>query len=204
MEPQSADAGTELVLDNGKLILGFVLLVALCGACFVIGFMEGKRQAIQAKVDSMAPLTPASTPPGEPPAAAGIKITESPATAPPAKDRSVREPLDWYKNVQRNEPGTGKVLPAAEPASQGISPPASAASGKATYTVQVGAFRNMREAEAKGGTVQSKGFLCTIDPPKAPEQLYLVKVGKFASRAEAVAMQRKLTKAGFSCFIKTN
>jgi cell division protein FtsN len=73
-----------------------------------------------------------------------------------------------------------------------------------TYTVQVGAFRQPREAESRAAALKEKGFECLIEAPKTEGQLYTVKVGRFESRAEAVAMQRKLTKVGFSCYIKTN
>jgi cell division protein FtsN len=206
MEPKNVEERTELVLDNRKLILGFALLVALCGASFVIGFMEGKRQAIQAKVDSLTPAIPPAAIPGESTPPAAIKITEMPAGSTPAKDRSVREQLDWYKSVQGNDSGaaksappTSKTDPAAQPKTTA---PNASDPAKAYYTVQVGAFRNVREAETKAEAAKSKGFPCTIEPPKAPEQLYFVKVGKFASRAEASAMKNKLTKAGFSCYVK--
>ncbi len=73
-----------------------------------------------------------------------------------------------------------------------------------TYTVQVGAFRQLKEAESKAESVRAKGFECTIVPPGASSEYYLVKVGQFKLRADAKAMQLKLTKAGFSCYVKSN
>ncbi len=221
MEQRSAELGTELVLDNRKLILGFVLLVALCGACFIIGFMEGKRQAIQAKVEAIAPGSLAQAP-IEIPSGTAAKIPGKGTEAAPAKDQTVRGQLDWYNSVQRGATETGKAAPKTEtvpptPGAQtspatvtptkGNNPPAPEVrvpAAKVTYSVQVGAFRQLNEAEAKVSSVKAKGFECVIEPPKAPNQLYLVKVGIFVARADAVAMQRKLAKAGFSCFIKTN
>ncbi len=221
MEQQSAELGTELVLDNRKLIIGFVLLVGLCGACFVIGFMEGKRQAVQTKVEAMAPGAGFPTPSEIPSSTAATNSGKAAETA-PARDPAAREQLDWYKNVQRSDAETGKpavktevVKPTpgaypsaakAAPAKEKSSPvpavPVPAA--KVSYSVQVGAFRQLSEAEAKASSVKAKGFECVIDAPKAPNQLYLVKVGNFVARADALSMQRKLAKAGFSCFIKTN
>jgi cell division protein FtsN len=218
MEQRSAELGTELVLDNRKLILGFVLLVALCGACFIIGFMEGKRQAIQAKVEAIAPGSLVPTP-SEIPSSTAAKIPGKATEAAPAKDQTVRDPLDWYKNVQRGDAEPGKpapktkVVPPAQTSAatvtptRGNNPPAPEVpvpAAKVSYSVQVGAFRQLKAAEAKVSDVKAKGFECVIEPPKAPNQLYLVKVGKFVARADAVAMQRKLANAGFSCIIKPN
>ena len=221
MDQQSAELGTELVLDNRKLILGFVLLVALCGACFVIGFMEGKRQAIQAKVEAIAPG--ALVPPfGEIASSPAARIPGKATEAAPGRDQTTSESRDRYKNVPSGAAETGKagakteiVLPpggaptnpAAAAPTKAKNPSASEVpvpAAKVSYSVQVGAFRQLNEAEAKVSSVKAKGFECVIEPPKAPNQLYLIKVGKFVARADALAMQRKLTKAGFSCFIKTN
>jgi cell division protein FtsN len=75
---------------------------------------------------------------------------------------------------------------------------------KVTYTVQVGAFRQLKEAESAAAGVRSKGFECAIEPPSATNTLYLVKVGQFKTRTDAVAMKNKLSKAGFSCYVKSN
>ena len=216
MEQPGVESGTELVLDNRKLIVGFVLLVALCGACFVIGFMEGKRQAIQAKVDAIPTSTP-SVAPGEGLASGASKAPGKTAEDVPAKDRSIREQLDWYKNVQRGD--TGAATSAAKtkaatpaPVAQKNAPPSvepkssKPPAAKVSYSVQVGAFRQLKEAEATVAALKAKGFDAMIDPPnpKSEKQLYLVKVGKFELKVDATAMQHKLTKAGISCFIRTN
>jgi cell division protein FtsN len=223
MEQPGVESGTELVLDNRKLIVGFVLLVALCGACFVIGFMEGKRQATQAKADSMPPAA-SSAAPGEGLASGASKAPGKAAEDVPAKDRSIREQLDWYKNVQRGDTGAAKSAPKTEPAApapvakktappplepKGSKPPAPAVAvpaAKVSYSVQVGAFRQLKEAETTVAALKAKGFEAVIDPPnpKTEKQLYLVKVGKFELKADATVMQHKLTKAGISCFIRTN
>jgi hypothetical protein len=47
MTDREPEAGHELVLDNRKLIIAFAVLIAICGAFFVLGFMEGRRQGFQ-------------------------------------------------------------------------------------------------------------------------------------------------------------
>jgi len=216
MDPRGAEAGTELVLDNRKLILSFLLLIVVCGAFFVIGFMEGKRQAIHAQAESLAPA--AADVAGQ--AAGSSELKPEGGTA--GQDRSVREQLDWYRSVQGNDAEPGKKAesarisnppagaeakkPAASPADAGAggAPPAILPKAGVTYSVQVGAFRQRSEAEVRLGMLKAKGFEGVIEPPSAPDGLHLVKVGRFKTRAQAVALELRLEKAGFSCFIKTN
>jgi cell division protein FtsN len=218
MEQRDAESGTEFVLDNRKLIVGFVLLVVICGVFYTIGFMEGKRQAVQPRVERRSPGPVPKVP--EVTAGSDSKASITATKTAPVEDRSVREQLDWYKSVQSSEGETrklgdvtksAKTAPApaqsastsqpqvakAAPAQGTIAPPP-----KVTYTVQVGAFRQRRDAETKAAALKAKGYASEVDLPQSADQIYLVVVGKFNSRADAVAMQLKLQKDGFSCFVR--
>ena len=207
MDPRGAEAGTELVLDNRKLILSFLLLIVVCGAFFVIGFMEGKRQAIRAQAESIAPAAPDA-----PIQAAGSDAKQEGVAA--GQDRSVREQLDWYRSVQGSdaEPGkrteSARILNPAQDAEakKPVAAPAKSAEPETTvtYSVQVGAFRQRKEADNKIGMLKARGFTGVIEPPATPDGYHLVKVGRFKTRAEAIAMELRLEKAGFSCFVKKN
>ena len=217
MAQSSSDSRNEFVLDNRRLIIGFVLLIVICGAFFAVGFMEGKRQVVQARADR--PSSGPATIPSESGARSGTTSTTNPAKNGPADDRSVREQLDWYKTIQGGDAATRT---AAEPSRSskgestkaeivtrqpaGAQKPTTAprvASGAATYTVQVGAFRQRHEADSKAEALKSRGYSYVIESPSTPDGLFLVKVGNFNSRADAVAMEKRLRKDGFSCFIKT-
>ncbi len=217
MDSKSAESGTELVLDNRRLILAFLLLMAVCGGFFVIGFMEGKRQVIHSAAGGSPSAAPTTS---EVPVATGTAAAAAPAKSARAEDRSIRDQLDWYKSVQSNAKDVGKGLdPAGTPKTTSVpgkkaaavqsptkppaAPGAPAAAAKTVYTVQVGAFKQPREAETKAEALRVKGYPCSIELPKTADDFYLVKVGKFSSRADAVAMQRKLKKDGFNSFIKT-
>jgi cell division protein FtsN len=218
MVENSSDPGYELVLDNRRLIVAFIVLILICGCFFVVGFVEGKRQGYQA-----GSQTAAETAGGQVPDA--LKETESPAGdvadpgAPAVKEDAEKQQLNWYKNVsgqeQKNEivpppakpaPAAGKEpprkdIPRQEPVKPAAAPAPAAPSG---YTVQAGAFRQRQQAEVKAKLLRSKGFDCRIEVPQSSEGLYLLKVGRFKSRADAVAMQLRLKQNGFSSFIKTN
>lgn len=221
---QRTDRGLEFVLDNRKLIIGFFVLIAVCGAFFVIGFVEGKRQVVGME----AKVTPAAA--SEAPQQSGAAAV--PAAAAPAKppeDHAVKDQLDWYKRVNKPGEATKGIEPAPEPVKTVVQTapaaaasrppaketepvkkekekpaPAKAAVQKTTYSVQVGAFRQRQEAETRAATLKSKGYESVIEAPVPPNSLFLLKVGKFNSRADAVATQLKLKKDGVGSFIKTN
>ena len=210
---QRSDRGLEFVLDNGKLIVGFFVLITVCGLFFVIGFVEGKRQAVglEAKVLPSQVVQPQ-------------QAAAAPSSSPAAKadeERSVREQLDWYRRVNKDAEATKGLEPAPEPVKTVVQPsapaptaresvpkpktaPPKAAAAKQTYSVQVGAFRQRHEAEAKASVLKSRGYEYVIESPAASGSLFLLKVGKFNSKADAAAMQLRLKKDGVGSFIKTN
>jgi cell division protein FtsN len=205
MEDRAVESGLELVLDNKKLIIAFLVLSSVCCFFWVLGFVEGKRQGFREGTQSAAvPVSSASF--------AGAPIKEGSAavsseTNAPEKDASPEtRPLNWYKNVnQAKEEAKIESPPkkkAEEPADKSKSQILPAT--PITYSVQVGAFSQKHEAELKAQSLKSKGFDYRIESPHPPEQLYLLKVGKFDSRADAGAMQLRLRKSGFACFVKVN
>jgi cell division protein FtsN len=229
MAERDADSGIELVLDNRKFIIAFVVLIAICGCFFVIGFIEGKRQGTQEGIPQVATSEPKTS--RDEAQSEETKTGDTAATAKPAQEGTEEQQLNWYKNVNRKE-GEPEVTqqkaassptpkatepvsapkPAGEPSKKPVAEPevksapqqTTASSGPVTYSVQVGAFRVRQEAENKGKMLKAQGFDCRIDVPKTSEDLYLLKVGKYSSRADAVAMQLRLKKSGIASFIKTN
>ena len=201
MTDQDSESGLELVLDNKKLILAFAVVVAICGCFFVVGFMEGKRQGLQEASQTAA----------EVPSKSGLEVAQGATGKPAAGDAAAKPPeagdqgLNWYKNVNSRE---GEPESISESPKTTVTPPETKAEPAAKaeavmYTVQVGAFRQEQELEARARLLREKGFGCRTEPPQDPGGFYLLKVGKFQTRAEAAAMQLRLKKGGFSSFIKT-
>ncbi len=175
---QRTDKGLEFVLDNRRLIVGFFILIAICGAFFVIGFVEGKRQAVGLET-RVIPGAPAESRQGA--------AASDAAPAQPNEERSVRDQLDWYKRVNKPgeatkglEPPPEPVKTVVQPAPAPAAPPAPAPAAKArpdtpkpqTYSVQVGAFRQRQEAETKAALLKSKGFDYVIEAPVPPNTLF--------------------------------
>jgi len=223
MDNESPDSTSQLVLDNRKLIIGFAILIVVCGSFFVIGFREGKRQGLQ-RIAEQKPAGPTDLSASPLDLGAERKPEARPEVKP---DKAVGDQVDWYQNVNRKgrEPVQGLKPPARSettPAvsksdtvqATAVSPPAKPhAAGapksiqeqsKITYSVQVGAFRYRQEAEAKTEQLKEKRYQYVIEQFGEPDSLYLVKVGKYDSRADAVAMQLRLRKDGFPGFVKTS
>jgi cell division protein FtsN len=216
MSEHEASPGIEVELDSRKIILAFVVLIAICGCFFVLGFMEGKRQGYQAGMQTAAEIGTTESPAAM---QAQLSETETAQDSEPPKSDTEDQPLNWYKNVNRRE-GEPEIAPRAaaesskeatakaEPAAKSTGKPKTEASilgaASVSYTVQVGAFVKKEEAEIKGGELRAKGYDYRIEPPNPPDRFYYVKVGNFDTRAEAVAMELRLKKSGFSCFIKSN
>jgi cell division protein FtsN len=217
MIENTEDSGVEVVLDNRKLIIAFAVLIAICGSFFVLGFIEGKRQGSQEGVQRAAETATLNGPGNT--QAQSSKPDTADSGAEPLPAGTEEQPLNWYKNVNRddNEPETLPRITSGSPAKSETSStsatksaakpkssPTAVPSSQATYSVQVGAFAQQKEAESGAQELRSKGFDCRVESPVPPQQLYLLKVGRFDTRADAVAMQLRLKKSGFSCFVKTN
>jgi cell division protein FtsN len=210
MSDRFAESGLELVLDNKKLIVAFLVLITICGCAYVLGFIEGKRQGSREGNQNASVVVSTNNDAAPPNPAANDPENNKPA-------EKVEQPMDLGKNINQPEGESQVESPATSPEkkpqeaklkedkSTEKKPKVQALPGASlSYTVQVGAFRQKHEAETKAQLLKSKGYDYRIEHPISPGQLYLLKVGKFTSRADAVALQIRLKKNGFSCFVKTN
>ncbi len=221
MASHDAESGFELVLDNRKLMVVFAVLIAFCGCFFLVGYHLGKGQKSQEEAQNPAFNVQQKMNPEPSQAQASMPSTQRPAGATeetkPAEEAASDQRLDWYRNVSRPESAPGKAPPAAssrpEAKTAASAPPlvsgqekpkTRASAGSATYSVQVGAFRDKSQLDARAKMLQAKGFEYWIEQPQAPGQFYFLKVGRFPSRAEAVAMRHRLEQSGFSSFVKAN
>jgi cell division septation protein DedD len=200
MENRAPESGLELVLDNRKLIIAFVLLLAVCGCFFVLGFVEGKRQGTQEAVRNISP-------------GSGAEKADTGAVAGTPEKKEIQEPaakeqLDWYKNVgnKSTPPARSTEKHAVSLPQQAGAPPAvanagkTAVSGKASYSVQVGVFKDRSRVEAVARRLKAKGYQYYIEPFDSGG--FSLRVGRFDSRAEAVALSHRLKADGFPALIK--
>jgi len=216
MERYPAQPGYELVLDARRLILACALVIFVCGVFFVLGFVEGKRQILEASLTERGAPPAAATEPAIP---MSEKATAQPAVpmqgtpaAKPATDQQT-----WYDKVNAQarqakpqpqpdataRPGAAATAPASARPGAGTAVSTAKPAGATFYSCQLGAFRQQREAQVKADELQKRGYDPAIEPPESAGGFYLLKVGRFATRADAVAMQNRLKRAGYNCFIKT-
>ncbi len=81
--------------------------------------------------------------------------------------------------------------------------PADSSSGKVAYTVQAGAFRNQKDAEALKHKLEAKGYKAFIkkEPNSRGVVLFKVRTGEFEKKKEASVFALKLKKTdGLNAF----
>ncbi len=209
MERHSTQSGYDLVLDIRRLIIGFAVLILVCGIFFLLGFVEGKRQAVQSSLREAGIPAPTVLP--EPPKADLAAASPASGARKTTEDKAGAQ-LDWYDAVsetpkskasEQKAPtaGTPAVRSSPKPLAPSLAPKTSK---RVTYSCQVGAFSQQKEAEAKLSSVKARGYSPFIEAPRSPKEYFLLKVGRFNTRAEAAEMQLRLKRDGIASFIKTN
>ena len=109
MTDNEVESGLELEFDTRKLIVVFVVAIAICGLFFVWGFVVGKRQGMHLEsAGTAATVSEARLEASPGPGGAGNAEPDSPAL----DSETVQEDLDWYKSVNRKAGEPEKVQPA--------------------------------------------------------------------------------------------
>lgn len=190
MTDRQAEPGHELVLDNRKLIIAFVVLIAFFGCFFVVGFMEGKRQGYQDGVQVAAES--ANKKNFDLPAQAIIP-DDTNAVAVPPKEEAEDPQLNWYKSVNRNA-GEPEIAPPPEDTAivnrieaPPEEPVTSKTAPKATPTQTV---RKIAKAVAEKVLPQAKA----ADSERVS---YSVQVGAFRARREVETKAKALRSEGY-------
>lgn len=122
-----------------------------------------------------APTRPASAT-APPPTVPGPKRTSpARATPQPAPERAVTKATPAARAPDR--PAPPKISARAE---------AEAPKGEASFTIQVGAFKDKAPADSVATQLKAKGFAAYIVSPEGPDPgLFVVRVGHYAARADA-------------------
>ena len=196
MVDHPADSGYELILDNRKLIITFIVLVISWGSCFVLGFMEGKRQGYQAGAQTATET--ASTPSQE----ESLKPTDPQSAGMDSEAKSKKEdteakPLNWYKDVSgrgekpeiasmpdapKSAPKAAETRKPAEPATKAPAEPAPKAA------VPKPAVEPARKTPAA--------------PAASASSSYSVQVGAFRQRQQAEVKAQLLKSKGIESRIE--
>ncbi len=178
-----------------------------------------------APTPSAPPSTPPSTPRAETPPPAATPTAPStpsaaqaptptsppaattPATPPPSVNAPVPRPEPSAPQTPSTPPSTATPSPAT-PRTKATDRTASAPSKSAVrstsggnYWVQVGAFKESRNAEGLARTLRSEGFPAQVATVTRQEPLHVVRIGGYADRAKAAAARQELQGKGHSGFV---
>ena len=152
-----------------------------------------------------APVTPA---PVTPPPAAQLPTpaptpppaTPAPVTPPPAVSTPPARPEMPAPSTPSRAAEKAKAPERTASASSGKSASkATAANG--SYWVQVGAFKESKNAEGLARTLRSEGFTVQVATVTRGEPLHVVRVGGYADRGKATAAREELQGKGHSGFV---
>jgi septal ring-binding cell division protein DamX len=156
-----------------------------------------------------APTPPPATPaPATPPPAAQLPTpaptpppaTPAPVPPPPAVSAPPARPEMPAPATPSRAAETAKAPERAASASSGKSASkATAANG--SYWVQVGAFKESKNAEGLARTLRSEGFTVQVASVTRGEPLHVVRVGGYPDRGKATAARDELQGKGHSGFV---
>ena len=216
VQPESHDR--EVTLGPFTLTLIGCGLFALCGMCFLFGYVVGRRTPEPSAVISVPPAaTPAFTPPinaqskpaagqggtepapgipmntGEPADADAASGTPIPASgaAIQAVPSTARHPSEPVQTLVANEP----VAQTSSGAVQSV------LSQSGSIMVQIAAVSHPEDADVLVGALRKRGYAVAArrDPG---DGLLHVQIGPFANRNDAYAMRQKLLNDGYNAIVQ--
>ena len=206
-----ASDDTEITLGVGKLLGLFILLAAICGVFFSIGYSvgrsSGREQALNDQPSQVNAASPsdtvlASTSSSEGKPAAGV-TAKSEAQSPAADDASAnnQQSLTFYKAVQQNDNPTSSTEKAREPSHD----------LKAAETPQV---PKVTTASATSVTVNPPAAAATTAKPAAAVISHtspvtgpgtiVVQIAAVSREDDAVALAGALRKKNYNVFVVNN
>jgi len=204
----------ELTLGPAMLLTLGVILFALCAACFVFGYVEGRR-SITESASVAAPPTPGTAAVGQPATPAskpsagqsGAQPLQPAATADQPNSSasdSTPVPAPVAVSVPTGSNGGATASPgqtaSAEAASTGtgVQPALAQASG---IMVQIAAVSHPEDADVLVGALRKRGYAVSARHDPADGLLH-VQVGPFANRNDAAAMRQKLLNDGYNAIVQ--
>ena len=120
-------------------------------------------------------------------------VAAPPATAPPVS--LPKAPVT--KETKPTPPAVAKETKPAPPAV--TAPPA--ASSRRTFTVQIAAFKNAKQASLLADRVKRDGYPADVRRVESSAVPYVVRVGGYTSREQAESAREALARKGFKGFI---
>jgi cell division septation protein DedD len=124
-------------------------------------------------------------------------VAAPPATAPPVSLPKAPVTKETKPTPPPATSGVAKETRPAPPA--GTAPPA--ASSRRTFTVQIAAFKNAKQAGLLADRVKRDGYPADVRRIESSAVPYVVRVGGYTSREQAESAREALARKGFKGFI---
>jgi cell division septation protein DedD len=145
------------------------------------------------------------------PSGSAVVETGSPAVPAVAAPPATAPPVSLPKAPITKETNTKETKPTPPPATSGVAketkpaPPAvtapPAASSRRTFTVQIAAFKNAKQAGLLADRVKRDGYPADVRRVESSAVPYVVRVGGYTSREQAESAREALARKGFKGFI---
>jgi septal ring-binding cell division protein DamX len=218
-DEEQEEYGQRSIFATGWFRAVLVLLVLAVIAVIAVPLIGGWFEPTPPpKVTTTRPVepTPAPTPAPTPPPATPAPVTPppaaqlpTPAPTPPPVTPAPAPPAVSTPPARPEMPAPSTPSKAAEKAkapertaaassSKSVSKPAAAGG---SYWVQVGAFKESKNAEGLARTLRSEGFTVQVATVTRGEPLHVVRVGGYADRGKATAAREELQGKGHAGFI---
>lgn len=157
------------------------------------------------KTETPAPAPPAAQMPSTPPAATPPSVatpapppaTPPPAATAPAPARPEMPPATAPGKTAEKAKAPERTA-AATPGKSAVKAPAA---GGGSYWVQVGAFKESRNAEGFAKTLRSEGFAVQVSTVTREQPMHVVRVGGYPDRSRASAAREELQGKGHAGFV---
>ena len=209
----------EIQLTNKQLVFYFMAAAAMMILSFILGVAVGRGvdasagDARGAKIVAEERLTPEEPPTTQPAPATqdltyaqrlesdkvehGLELPTTQAKTPPVKEAPAPDLKKAAKASPEPKkaasPAAPKPSPKPAPSPKGEAQEKPPASATASFTIQVGAFRDKATADAVVARLKGKGFPAYVATPEAVDSgLFAVRVGSYPSRPDAEKVETRL------------
>lgn len=193
-----ASEDTEITLGTGKLLGLFLLLAAICGVFFAIGYSLGKTSATDRALNDQAAATAAElthSSPANKPAAGTAKQQQ--ASSEDEQAASQQPSLTFYKSVQQSQPDTQLSATTQNNSLKGIN-------GAGTLSTSAPAGVGNTEKPASSKTAKLTPAAEDPRTSVAPEHAYMVQVAAVSKQDDAAVLAGALKKKSYDVIVVTN
>lgn len=153
------------------------------------------------KPEAPAPAPPAATPPSVATPTPAPTPVLPPATPPAATAPAPARPEMPPATAPGKTAEKAKAPERTAAAAPGKSAAKAPAAGGGGYWVQVGAFKESRNAEGLAKTLRSEGFAVQVSTVTREQPMHLVRVGGYPDRSKASAAREELQGKGHAGFV---